>query len=121
MSLTRIGQTGADHPVTHATTYELYQRYKREVPLSRQAVVINYISSQILLKRKFSIATMFPDPWPPQLGHLWEFCRDKTLAAFVLAYIVMDFLRSDSKHWFYTKTNIQDREFESNFYWTNDR
>lgn len=121
MSLTRIGQSGDDHPVTHPATYKLYLRYKRVVPQRDQAIVYNYISSRIAGEDHFSEATMFPDPWPPQFRYLWDFCQDKTLAAFVLAYIIMDCLQRDGNAWFYTKTNIQDREFESNFYFCPSR
>jgi len=45
------------------------------------------------------------------------FCQDKKLAAFILAYIVMDYVISDNVNWACAKTNIQERDFESNFCW----
>ena len=117
MTLSRMNDTGGVFRVKRAPEFDLYGRYKREAPPVARAAVAAFVAKKISEVPKFSIATLFPDPWPPELKPVWDFCLEPKLAAFVLAYIVMETLFYDSVEWKCTKTNIQERDFESNFYW----
>jgi hypothetical protein len=114
MSLTR---SDMNHSIEQPLTSDVYLRYKNEVHPAVQDTITRYIDQKISKVNKFSIATLFPHKWPEELDPIYHLCRDEKLAAFVLAFIVMNHLIGDERRWLYTKTNIQERDFESNFYW----
>lgn len=118
MSLTKIDEKGNKYPVLTSPSFEnSYDKYQRDISREEQARVKTYIHEILSDKTKFSLATDFGDPWPDELSSLYKFCKDEKLAAFLLASIVIDVLIESRKDWLCIKTNIQDREFASNFYW----
>ena len=117
MPLSRMEESGAVHSVKNLPPLDVYQRYLTQAPQPLQAATQNYIASVIQGKNKFSLATAFSKPWPSELDNIWDFIQDEKLSAFILSYIVMNLLIADNDNWMCTKTNIQDREFDANFYW----
>lgn len=120
MALTRIDEKSNVYEVKAAPSVDgLYERYSKQALLQDQGSVKNYVEETIQNLEKFSLATNFGDPWPEELSSLYKFCQDEKLAAFLLASIVIDALIQSEHNWICTKTNIQDRDFASNFYWRN--
>jgi hypothetical protein len=104
--------------VAHGASYASYEMYKRKTSIAQRNQVRDYVAGVVAANDKFSIATAFSDPWPDALSPIWNYCHDKKMAAFILAYIVLDYLQNEDKTaWLCTKTNIQERDFDSNFYW----
>lgn len=117
MALYRIGESGDKYNVSSFSPIEIYEKYLKTVPIVQQEIVRSYVRRVVNAQVKFSLATAFPDPWPQELDLIWNFANDKKLSAFILAYLVMEELILQENEWMCTKTNIQDRDFESNFYW----
>jgi hypothetical protein len=106
--------------------YPAFKRWKRLAPSSDQASartcvmeILNELKTENCVK-EFSLATAFPDEWPPPLKSMWLFWgKDKTMAALTLGCIVIDYLIDDELIWMCVKTDLRDRGFEANFYWCN--
>ena len=72
-------------------------------------------------QKRFSLATAFPGDWPPGLTSVWEYWgEDKLMAALTLGCIVMEYLIDDDHEWLCFRTDLQDRGFDTNFYWCNN-
>ena len=117
MALSRMEENGSVYAVTSLPALDVYQKYLNHVLPTQQGATSAYVATVIGSHEKFSLATAFANPWPPELDSIWNFIQDETLAAFVLAYIVMEQLMAAPNKWMCTKTNIQDRDFATNFYW----
>lgn len=118
MALTRLDDKACTYPITKTPSVDgLYERYLQQVPQSTQDDATRCIDEKIHNVDRFSLATHFGDPWPDELESLYVFCKDEKLAAFLLASLVIDRLIHSEANWLCTKTNIQDRDFASNFYW----
>lgn len=104
--------------------YAAYEQWKRLAPSIDQASARTCVG-EILdgLKvvdgeKKFSLATAFPGEWPKPLASIWLFWgEDQMMAALTLGCLVMDYLIDDDLKWMCVKTDLQDRGFETNFYW----
>lgn len=106
--------------------YDAYLRWKKTAPPSDQKLardcVANALASLKSLngQKRFSLATTFPGEWPPGLASIWDYWgEDKVMAALTLGCIVIDHLINDESDWLCVKTDLQDRGFETNFYWCN--
>jgi hypothetical protein len=104
--------------------YPAYEQWKRLASVgdqqSARTCVDEVLKGLKILdgQKKFSLATAFPGEWPPPLASIWEFWgEDQMMAALTLGCIVMDYLIDDDLMWMCFKTDLQDRGFETNFYW----
>lgn len=104
--------------------YAAYLQWKRKASPGDQASACACVGDVIReLKAKdgqkrFSLATAFPEEWPSPLTPIWEFWgEDKLMAALILGCVVMDCLIDDEQNWMCFKTDLQDRGFDTNFYW----
>jgi hypothetical protein len=116
MTLKCIDNSGAAYEVKSVPGIEMYGRYKAKVREEVQDAVEAFIAEEIAKTTEFSLATQFPNPWPDELEPIYSFCNDELLAAYVLAGLVMENLIQAGEAWLYTKSNIQGRDFEANYY-----
>lgn len=80
--------------------------------------VSEYVAGKIEHVQRFSCATLFGGSWPEPLSLIWErFDQDETEASFFLGWLVIDTLVSDEALWGCSDFDLQNRGFETNYYW----
>ena len=79
----------------------------------------SYMAENLAGLSKFSVATNFGGSWEgTPIQSVYTVCRNNPeQAAMLLGRIIMDVLIYAEEEWLCTKTNLQERDFTTNFYW----
>lgn len=118
--LRKIDEKGRSYLLEKVPYEKNFEAWLEKISDSDFRELESFLTEEILGQDKFSIGVLFPQSrWDDTpLAILWQAIKDKESTGLLLGRIVLKILIEDKDNeWKCTSTNLQGRDFETNFYW----
>lgn len=112
-----LTKTGALIAGTRIDSKEYRSMYSK-FTLEQMCYLVDYIYKKVAYVG-FSVTTLFPNPWSPELEVIFGIFKDEQLSREFLGCLVFNLMVDDARTWFATKSqlpNLAHRDYETMFY-----